>query len=115
MLLFHACPRNLQCVHAFVDGGVADVVVQDTDFLDTTNPARGQFSSLSDLVKMTRMLLNPDQPESLISRAQRDRWLQPVHDFEEDDWTQLGSGWEIIKHKDTHGRLRKIYWRGWSR
>ena len=62
---------------------------------------------------MTRTILNPDLPESLISRAQRDRWLRPVLDLE-DDWTQLGFGWEIIKHKDAHGRLRKIYWKGAS-
>ena len=76
------------------------------------NPAGGQFSSLSDLVALTQTLLNPGSPKSLLTQYSMDKWIRPMHAFEEDDWTQLGSGWEIIKHKDTHGRLRKIYWRG---
>ncbi|EED80978.1 predicted protein [Postia placenta Mad-698-R] len=85
--------------------------VADQDFLDAMNPAGGQFSSLSDCIKITRGLLNPVSPESLISRRSMDRWLQPVHSFDEDDWTEIGFIWEIIKARDSNGRPRKIYWK----
>ncbi len=70
------------------------------------NPAGGQFSSLSDCIKVVQTLLNP---VSLLSRSSMDKWLQPVHDFEEDDWTQIGLVWEIIKARDSNGRPRKVY------
>ena len=75
------------------------------------NPAGGQFSSLSDLITVTQTLLNPDHPKSQISRYSRDKWLQTVHAFEEDDWNEIGLIWEIIKQKDSNGRARKIYWK----
>ena len=75
------------------------------------NPAGGQFSSLSDLITVTQTLLNPNHPKSQISRYARDKWLQTVHAFEEDDWTEIGFIWEIIKARDSNGRLRKIYWK----
>ncbi|KAH9884522.1 beta-lactamase/transpeptidase-like protein [Cubamyces lactineus] len=87
-------------------------VVADQDFLDAMNPAGGQFSSLSDLITFTQTLLNPRHPMSLLSQSTRDRWLRTtVHAFEEDDWTELGLMWEIIKAPDSYGRLRKIYWK----
>ncbi|KAI0324709.1 beta-lactamase/transpeptidase-like protein [Cubamyces sp. BRFM 1775] len=86
--------------------------VADQDFLDAMNPAGGQFSSLSDLITVTQTLLNPRHPLSLLSRSTRDRWLRTTaHAFEEDDWTELGLMWEIIKAPDSYGRLRKIYWK----
>ena len=86
--------------------------LQDQDFLDAMNPAGGQFSSLSDLITFTQTLLNPRHPKSLLARFTRDRWLKTaVHAFEEDDWTELGLMWEIIKAPDSYGRLRKIYWK----
>ena len=73
------------------------------------NPAGGQFSSLSDLITVTQTLLNPKHPKSQISQYSRHKWLQTVHAFEEDDWTEIGFIWEIIKQKDSNGRARKIY------
>lgn len=75
------------------------------------NPAAGQFSSLSDLITVTRMLLNPRSPGSLITPYSMRKWLRPVHTFEEDDWTEMGFMWEIVKQPDSNGRLRKIYWK----
>ena len=89
-------------------------MAQDQDFLDPMNPCAGQFSSLADLIPVVQMLVNPAHPKSLITRFTRDKWLHAVHDFEEDDWTELGWPWEIIKAPDSNGRLRKIYWkRAW--
>ncbi|KAI0824344.1 beta-lactamase/transpeptidase-like protein [Trametes gibbosa] len=85
--------------------------VADQDFLDAMNPAAGQFSSLSDLITVTQTILDPRHPKSQISRYSRDKWLLPVHSFEEDDWTELGLMWEIIKAEDSNGRMRKIYWK----
>ncbi|EJD43615.1 beta-lactamase/transpeptidase-like protein [Auricularia subglabra TFB-10046 SS5] len=85
--------------------------VADQDFLDAMNPAGGQFSSLSDCIKFTQVLLNAHRPDSLISQYSLDRWLKPVHVFEEDDWTEIGLIWEILKHRDSNGRLRRIYWK----
>ncbi|KAM5544672.1 hypothetical protein V8D89_001570 [Ganoderma adspersum] len=85
--------------------------VANQDFLDAMNPAGGQFSSLSDLITVTQTLLNANHPKSQISRFSRDKWLQTVHAFEEDDWTEIGFIWEIIKQKDSNGRARKIYWK----
>ncbi|KAI0350806.1 beta-lactamase/transpeptidase-like protein [Trametes cingulata] len=85
--------------------------VADQDFLDAMNPAGGQFSSLSDLIMVTQTLLNPRHSKSQLSPYTRDKWLRTVHSFEEDDWTELGLMWEIIKAKDSNGRSRKIYWK----
>ena len=75
------------------------------------NPAGGQFSSLSDFITVTQTLLNAQHPKSQISPYALDKWLQTVHAFEEDDWTEIGFIWEIIKARDSNGRLRKIYWK----
>ncbi|KAJ3552290.1 hypothetical protein NM688_g4225 [Phlebia brevispora] len=85
--------------------------VADQDFLDAMNPAAGQFSSLRDFVTVVETILNPSHPKSVLTRYSRDKWLRPVHDFEEDDWTEIGTPWEIIKAPDSNGRLRKIYWK----
>jgi hypothetical protein len=75
------------------------------------NPAGGQFSSLRDCVTVVQTLLNPAQPKSLITKATMDKGLRPVHSFEEDDWTEAGFMWEIIKASDSNNRLRRIYWK----
>jgi len=85
--------------------------VADQDFLDAMNPAGGQFSSLSDMITVTQTLLNPAHPKSVITQQSMDFWLHSVHDFEEDDWTQIGLIWEIMKAQDSNGRLRKLYWK----
>lgn len=75
------------------------------------NPAGGQFSSLSDSITLLQTLLNTDHPKSLLTRYTMDKWLHSVHTFEEDDWTEIGFIWEIIKAQDSNNRLRKIYWK----
>ncbi|KAI8977721.1 beta-lactamase/transpeptidase-like protein [Trametes punicea] len=85
--------------------------VADLDMLDAMNPAGGQFSSLADLITLTETLLNPAHPRSQLSPYSRDKWFHTVHAFEEDDWTEIGFLWEIVKAADSHGRLRKIYWK----
>ena len=75
------------------------------------NPAGGQFSSLFDMIIVTQSLLNARHPKSQISEYSLSKWLQTVHTFEEDDWTEIGLTWEIIKARDSNGRLRKIYWK----
>ncbi|KAI0648780.1 beta-lactamase/transpeptidase-like protein [Trametes meyenii] len=85
--------------------------VADQDFLDAMNPAGGQFSSLADLIAVVQTILRPSHPKGQISSYSRDKWLRTVHAFEEDDWTEVGFMWEIIKAEDSNGRLRKIYWK----
>lgn len=75
------------------------------------NPAAGQYSSLSDLITVTQTLLNPRHSKSQITQHSMNKWLHSVHTFEEDDWTEMGFVWEIIKAPDSNGRLRKIYWK----
>ncbi len=87
---------------------------QDNDFLNAMNPSGGQFSSLSDFITLIETLLNPQHPKSQITQHSLNRWLQQVHTFEEDDWTEMGFLWEIIKARDSNGRLRRIYWKSKS-
>ncbi|KAJ7840762.1 beta-lactamase/transpeptidase-like protein [Mycena leptocephala] len=85
--------------------------VADQDFLDAMNPAGGQFSSLRDSITVLQTLLNPDDPRSLIRKQTMHSWMHTFHAFEEDDWTEVGFLWEIIKARDSNNRLRKIYWK----
>ncbi|KAJ7840750.1 beta-lactamase/transpeptidase-like protein [Mycena leptocephala] len=71
----------------------------------------GQFSSLRDSITVLQTLLNPDDPRSLIRKQTIDSWMHTFHAFEEDDWTEVGFLWEIIKARDSNNRLRKIYWK----
>lgn len=83
----------------------------DKDFTDTMNSAGGQFLSIANAATVLQMLLYPDRPGSLLTHFSMDRSMQPVHDFEEDNWTQVGHIWKIVKARDSHGRARKIYWK----
>ncbi|TFK92334.1 beta-lactamase/transpeptidase-like protein [Polyporus arcularius HHB13444] len=85
--------------------------IVDLDFTNTMNPAGGQFSSLSDLATLTQALLNPRGAKSLLTQYSVDKWMRPAHSFEEDDWTELGFVWEIVKARDSNDRLRRIYWK----
>ncbi|KAJ9157546.1 beta-lactamase/transpeptidase-like protein [Pleurostoma richardsiae] len=95
--------------HVVVPSFMPEVV--DQDFLDAMNPAGGQFSSLHDLVTFAQILLDFSQRDSVITRRSLDRWLKPVVSFEEDNLTELGMMWEIIKHRDSNQRLRRVYWK----
>ncbi|KZV96423.1 beta-lactamase/transpeptidase-like protein [Exidia glandulosa HHB12029] len=79
----------------------------DMDFLDALNPSGGMFTSLTDLSKFVTALL--DSSKGPLSRSTIDRWLRPVHVFDEDDWTATGVVWEMFKHIDSHGRRRYVY------
>ncbi|TBU57475.1 beta-lactamase/transpeptidase-like protein [Dichomitus squalens] len=85
--------------------------VVDDDFLNPMNPSGGQFSSLSDFIMLAQTLLNPRHPKSPLTQYSLNRWFKPVHAFEEDDWTEMGFLWEVIKARDSSGRLRRIYWK----
>ena len=104
-------PEVVVCLLLFEGSNTHRTLCQDQDFLDAMNPAAGQYSSLSDLITVTQTLLNPRHPKSQLTQYSMSTWLQPVHTFEEDDWTELGLAWEIIKARDSHSRLRKIYWK----
>ena len=86
---------------------------KDNDFLNAMNPSGGQFSSLSDFITLTQTLLNPRHLKSQLTQHSLNRWLQQVHAFE-DNWTEMGILWEIIKARDSNGRLRRIYWKSES-
>ncbi len=101
----------VSCLHDVAHGYSLTLILQDMDFTDTMNPAGGQFSSLSDLATLTQALLNPRGAKSLLTQYSVDKWLRPAHSFEEDDWTELGFVWEIVKARDSNDRLRRIYWK----
>ncbi|OCH88784.1 beta-lactamase/transpeptidase-like protein [Obba rivulosa] len=104
---FLATPENRHLL--VVSTEESDIV--DVDFTDNMNSAGGQFLSLSDAITVLQTLLNPDNAKSILTRYSMNRWMQPVHDFEEDNWTQVGHIWEIVKARDSNGRLRKVYWK----
>jgi CubicO group peptidase (beta-lactamase class C family) len=89
----------------------------DLDFGDAMNPSGGAFASLHDLALLTRSLLHPAvHPANLNAPGVLDpdsvaRFLRPDHSFEEDDWSEAGAPWEIVKHLDSHGRRRRVYWK----
>jgi len=85
--------------------------IADFDFLDAMNGAGGQWSSLSDAITFTSTLLNPRHPKSVLTPYTMVNWLHATHAFEEDNWTESGLIWEIVKAQDSNGRLRKIYWK----
>jgi CubicO group peptidase (beta-lactamase class C family) len=89
----------------------------DLDFADAMNPSGGAFSSLHDLTLLVRSLLRPDthpsnesEPGVLVPNSVA-RFLRPDHAFEEDDWSEAGAPWEIVKHVDGNGRRRRVYWK----
>lgn len=75
------------------------------------NAAGGQYTSLADAVKILQEILNPTRPGSILTPYTVTRWLRAVHEFDEDQWTAIGMMWEAIKHRDTYGRLHKIFWK----
>ena len=84
---------------------------QELDFKDSMNAAGGQYLSLADAAKVVQTILNPARPDSILTQHSVTQWLRAVHEFDEDQWTAIGMMWEIIKHKDTYGRLHKIFWK----
>ncbi|EGN94876.1 hypothetical protein SERLA73DRAFT_96244 [Serpula lacrymans var. lacrymans S7.3] len=83
-------------------------VEADQDFGDATNPAGGQYGSLSDLTKLMQTFLNPSGPKSLISSYTMREWVRPIHVWF-DDFSEVGALWEIYKSHDSYGRSQKIY------
>ncbi|KDQ21842.1 hypothetical protein BOTBODRAFT_169033 [Botryobasidium botryosum FD-172 SS1] len=80
----------------------------DQDFLDVANPAGGQMSSLSDLVKLMQSFIDPSRPESLLRPYTMREWLRPVHAWW-DDYSEMGLLWEIHKSEDSYGRRLRHY------
>ena len=74
------------------------------------SPAAGQFSPLTDMITVVQMLLNPRHPKNQLSKRSMLTWLpQPVHAFEEDDWTKTGLARGTIKASNSNGRPRRVY------
>ncbi|KAH9947539.1 beta-lactamase/transpeptidase-like protein [Amylocystis lapponica] len=78
------------------------------DFKDPMNPAGGQMSSLSDLVKVMQTFLDPTRPENLISPYTLREWMRPLHKFW-DGVTSVGALWEIYTLVDSYGRPQELY------
>ena len=78
------------------------------DFLNPMNPSGGQFASLSDLITLAQTLLSAHHPKSQLSNHFLQKWLRPIQPLE-DDLTEVGLVWEIVKTWDTNGRARRIY------
>ncbi|KAJ8514893.1 hypothetical protein ONZ45_g7630 [Pleurotus djamor] len=80
----------------------------DFDFGDVTNPAGGQMSSLSDLVKFLSTLLNPNHPDTLLRAYTLREWFRPLHVWW-DDFSEVGAPWEIFRQRDSYDRNLRIY------
>lgn len=78
------------------------------DFLNAMNPSGGQFASLSDFITLGQTLISARHSKSQLSQHYLQKWLRPVHALE-DDLTEVGLVWEIVKALDTNGRARRIY------
>lgn len=79
------------------------------------NPSGGQFTSLADITQLARAILDPKRhpftpgKPGPLSESTLAHWLKPTHAFEEDDWTETGLVWEIVKHLDSYGRRQRLY------
>lgn len=75
---------------AFIPGNVSSSW-WDSDLLDET-PAGGYYSTLNDMTKVGRAMLN----HTLLSPAQTRRWMKP-HAFTSDPRYAVGAPWEIVQ------------------
>ncbi|THH03569.1 hypothetical protein EW145_g6168 [Phellinidium pouzarii] len=80
----------------------------DLDFGDATNPAGGQMSSLSDLVKLMQTLIDPTRPERLLRPSTVREWMKPMYAWW-DEYSEVGALWEIYKFKDSFGKTLRQY------
>ncbi|KAH7884156.1 beta-lactamase/transpeptidase-like protein [Phlebopus sp. FC_14] len=80
----------------------------DQDFKDASNPSGGQLSSLADLVKLTRVLIDPTVPESPLSPHTVREWMRPLHTWF-DGFSAVGMLWEIESIQDVSGRKLDVY------
>ncbi|KAH9941734.1 beta-lactamase/transpeptidase-like protein [Epithele typhae] len=88
--------------------GAEDSEYADMDFKNAMNPSGGQYTSLHDLMTIAQSLLNAKHPKSQLSPFSLRKWLRPMHAFE-DNWTEVGLVWEIVKTHDSNGRARRLY------
>ena len=72
------------------------------------NPSGGQMSSLSDLIKVMQVLINPQRPDSILSPFTVREWMRPMHAWF-DDYSEVGALWEIYSSTDSYGRKQKLY------
>ncbi|KAF8587756.1 beta-lactamase/transpeptidase-like protein [Ramaria rubella] len=83
--------------HAVVSSAAPEET--DVDF-EATNPAGGQVSSLSDLVKLSQSLLNPSAEGALLPPKVMNEWLRTLHTYW-DCHTSIGMLWEIYRTRDS--------------
>ncbi|KAL0958175.1 hypothetical protein HGRIS_000338 [Hohenbuehelia grisea] len=80
----------------------------DANFGDVTNPAGGQMSSLSDLVKIVRTFVDPTRKHALLRPYTIREWLRPLHVWW-DDYSEVGAVWEILRFTDSHSRNLRLF------
>ncbi|EJU00504.1 beta-lactamase/transpeptidase-like protein [Dacryopinax primogenitus] len=80
----------------------------ELDFLDFSNPAGGQFSSLHDLAKLLTSILDPSTPGAVLTPYTLREWVRPMHAFGDDN-NEVGLVWEIMKFQDSYGTRQRIY------
>ncbi|KAH7922968.1 beta-lactamase/transpeptidase-like protein [Leucogyrophana mollusca] len=80
----------------------------DQDFGDASNPSGGQMSSLSDLVKLMQVLIDPSRSESPVSPTSVREWMRPLHTWY-DDFSEVGLVWEIESIRDAYGRKQEVF------
>jgi len=81
----------------------------ETDYYtNADNPEGGQFSSLSDFVKLSQNLLDPTSKAALLSPPTMLEWLKPIFNFW-DGVTSVGIPWEITRTRHAFGRTIEEY------
>ncbi|KZO91613.1 beta-lactamase/transpeptidase-like protein [Calocera viscosa TUFC12733] len=80
----------------------------DLDFLDWSNPAGGQMTSLHDLINLMQSVLEPNTPGAVLTPYTLREWIRPFHAFG-DDYNEIGAAWEILKIPDSYGIKQRIY------
>ncbi|KIJ61713.1 hypothetical protein HYDPIDRAFT_115522 [Hydnomerulius pinastri MD-312] len=111
--IFH--PLDMNTVFAVAEAPKMNFAISSTfpseidlDFRDASNPSAGQMSSLADLVKLMRVLIDPSAPESPLPARTVREWMRPLHNWF-DDFSAVGLLWEIQSIHDRFGRKLNVY------
>nr|A0A384XLH1.1 RecName: Full=Beta-lactamase-like protein str6; AltName: Full=Strobilurin A biosynthesis cluster protein r6 [Strobilurus tenacellus]ATV82116.1 hydrolase 2 [Strobilurus tenacellus] len=99
-------PNAHNRAHVAVASKYSDEV--DIDFLDVMACSGGQMSSLSDYIKLMQTFLDPTLPQSLLPAHIMREWMTPVFGFNDDE-TEVGLLWEIVKIQDSYCRPVRVY------
>ena len=90
--------------NAFTVSLLLNQCVQDYVFDDSDDPASGQYSSLTDLVKVMKTFFPPTAERGVIPQHVVREWLRPLHTWQ--SWVgtfeSSGAPWEILKAGDSH-------------